>query len=547
MAWSSKKQTNHQGKHLLKPKTLQIDDEPTPQSDESDATATPSGTTTPNAATTPSNDEQVSWVPAAGGSHVSTLGNHKINAKGIIIIVAVVIAILAAAYFGASYFFMSHFGFKTTINGVNCSFMTVEDVDQLMADTAAEYTLELIERGDESEIIDGADIGVSYDLDSNQVQALLDDQNPFLFFMRLFDSDSEDLSVEFLFDQELLDAHIATLDCVVDEDVTQPQNAYLEFDGSSYVVCEEVLGNVIDTEVLSTVIADTVKSGLDSVDLDEQNCYVAPEITSESAELQEQIELLNTYVPFALTYTFTDGSTEVLDGVTVFDWLTIADDSSYSVDEDAVRSWVSDFASRHTTVGSSRTFTSVDGNTYSVSGGTYGWSVDEDAEVEAIINMLETKESETRDPYWATTAEVANAADGEADWGSTYIELNLTSQHMYFVQDGEIAFEADVVTGLPDGDRDTPEGVYYILEKLLDKTLVGEADANGNPSYQIPVDYWMRITWTGIGFHDATWQSSFGGTRYLTNGSHGCINMSWSDAATLYDMVWVGLPVVCHF
>ena len=115
---------------------------------------------------------------------------------------------------------------------------------------------------------------------------------------------------------------------------------------------------------------------------------------------------------------------------------------------------------------------------------------------------------------------------------------------MYYIQNGEVVFEADVVTGLP--GRDTPQGVWYILEKQQDKVLTGEMTAAGVPEYQTPVSYWLRVTWSGVGFHDATWQSSFGGSRYTYAGSHGCINMSYSDAAELYDLVETGCPVIIH-
>ena len=118
---------------------------------------------------------------------------------------------------------------------------------------------------------------------------------------------------------------------------------------------------------------------------------------------------------------------------------------------------------------------------------------------------------------------------------------------MWYVSNGAVAFETDVVTGAPTPKRQTPEGVYSILEKLRNKTLRGEKKADGTYEYETPVSYWMRVTYTGVGFHDATWQPYFGGTRYINNGSHGCINMSYNDAGTLYDMISVGVPVVIHY
>ena len=326
-----------------------------------------------------------------------------------------------------------------------------------------------------------------------------------------------------------------------------PQNAYSEFNGTTYQAHPEVLGNVVDTEKTLQVLRDTIASGKTELNLSDAGCYIAPEITSKSQSLLDQIALLDKYVPFALTYTFTDGTTEQLSGQTVFGWLAINEDGSYTVNEDAVSAWLDDFCNRHTTVGRERTFTSVDGNTYTVSGGTYGWSVDYDQEYESILNMLNTKQSETREPYWGRTAAVNNATGTEPDWGDTYLDLNLTTQHVYYIQGGQLVFDADVVTGLPDAKHRTPDGVYYISEKLSPKTLTGEIQSNGEPEYKTVVKYWMRVTNSGVGFHDATWQSAFGGTRYITHGSHGCINMSYSEVAELYSMVEVGCPVVSHY
>lgn len=129
-----------------------------------------------------------------------------------------------------------------------------------------------------------------------------------------------------------------------------------------------------------------------------------------------------------------------------------------------------------------------------------------------------------------------------------YVEVDLTEQHMWYIADGTVAFECDVVTGKPVPSMITPTGVYDIREMLPGKTLVGETDPDtGEPIYQTYVNYWMRVTWTGIGFHDATWQTSFGGSRYRTgHGSHGCINMSYHDAKAFYQMLEMATPVVIH-
>ena len=99
--------------------------------------------------------------------------------------------------------------------------------------------------------------------------------------------------------------------------------------------------------------------------------------------------------------------------------------------------------------------------------------------------------------------------------------------------------ESDFVSGNHAKGYDTPSGAYPLTYKQKDATLKGE-------NYRTPVSYWMPFN-GGIGFHDATWQSSFGGNRYLSHGSHGCVNMPKDKAAALYDLIPDGCPVVCHY
>lgn len=63
--------------------------------------------------------------------------------------------------------------------------------------------------------------------------------------------------------------------------------------------------------------------------------------------------------------------------------------------------------------------------------------------------------------------------------------------------------------------------------------------------YASPVDFWMPFH-GDIGFHDASWRSSFGGSIYKTNGSHGCINMPYAKAEELYNLVYPNVPVICY-
>lgn len=55
--------------------------------------------------------------------------------------------------------------------------------------------------------------------------------------------------------------------------------------------------------------------------------------------------------------------------------------------------------------------------------------------------------------------------------------------------------------------------------------------------------------WTGTGYHyleRSDW-ANWSPTLYLTKGSHGCINLQYEDAKTVYELVRIGDPVFIHY
>lgn len=127
-------------------------------------------------------------------------------------------------------------------------------------------------------------------------------------------------------------------------------------------------------------------------------------------------------------------------------------------------------------------------------GGDYGWWMNYDKEAEELEAMIEKGESGERTPVYYQTA----ASYGTPDYGTTYVEINLTAQHLFFYQDGKLMMESDFVSGNSAKGYDTPAGVYSITYKQRDATLTGE-------NYQTPVSYWMPFN-KNIGMHDANWR-----------------------------------------
>ena len=161
--------------------------------------------------------------------------------------------------------------------------------------------------------------------------------------------------------------------------------------------------------------------------------------------------------------------------------------------------------------------------------GTLGKVVKKTAEFEFLKNCILNKQSAvSRVPEMV----------GKDEFDDTYIEISIDAQHLWYYKDGELVSETDVVTG-HSGRHDTPAGVYYISECIPGKYLIGD-------TYKTWVNYWMRLTNSGIGLHDATWRSKFGNKIYTYDGSHGCINLPKKFAKELFDEAYVGLPVIIY-
>ena len=406
------------------------------------------------------------------------------------IIAGSIVGALVLIYLGISAYFIGHFYINTEINGRDFSGKSAAAVEEYIKEQVEGYGLTIIEQNNEQDTISGSEISLTYK-ENSDIDDALSAQNPLLWPMGFFSKNSAKVTIDVDYDEAALQEKIQIIKAVTQEQ-TQPSSAYPKFDGTSFVVEPEVYGTAVDTDVLTEKIKQYITEFKSELNMLDEECYVMPKYTSESAEVQAACDTMNKYCQASVTYTM---DTDVIaDKALISTWLTYDDNMQVSLNRESVREWMRQFGETYDTVGSTRSITTPTGKTTEVSGGTYGWSVDEETETDSVV------------------------------------------------------MEAYVVTGLPTPERETPAGVYSILEMKRNKTLVGETDpATGNPIYETHVDYWMRVTWSGVGFHDANWQASFGGSRYQTHGSHGCINMRPDQAAALYSLLSVGTPVVMHY
>jgi hypothetical protein len=259
-----------------------------------------------------------------------------------------------------------------------------------------------------------------------------------------------------------------------------------------------------------------------------------------------QIDDYNTYAPFRIVYDLGD-KTVTLDAYTVIDWYVSNADGSKVLNMDALNGWLDDFCNRYNTLGGERVFTAARGDQIAISGGSYGWLIDKKAERNAILAAFDSRIDEIREPIYTQRAAVHADEAGQPDWGTTYIEIDQSTQKLSYFVDGSFVFQTDIVTGLPTPKRSTPNGVFYVLTRVTNTHLKGPIMENGEPEWYSFVSFWLGVTETGVGIHDASWQPWFGGNRYTYAGSHGCINLPYYAVKELFEMVEVGTPVIIHW
>ncbi|MGN0633277.1 MAG: peptidoglycan binding domain-containing protein [Oscillospiraceae bacterium] len=362
--------------------------------------------------------------------------------------------------------------------------------------------------------------------------------------------------VEFEYDREKLYEEVDKK-IVNNKNVTKPEDAYIERTSDGFVIVPEVYGSAVSNKKIDT-LHDFIDGFLDreeySINLLNSGCFKLPNVTA--ADLKEQAAKLNQLysVEFKFDFIYT---TETLTGSETLNWITFENDDpleGFSVDREKVMAYVDNLADKYDTFGTDRSFHSTTrGNiTVEQGEGDYGWWIDKEKTCNLIEELIHDGISARVEPYYyksensgysyTCNPDVRTADD---DIGKTYIEVDLKNQHLWYYKKGVLKHECDIVSGMPTVERNTPAGVYKLWFKDMNRVLRGSLSTG--ESWETPVTYWNNISTFGVGLHDATWHSSFGGDRYKTAGSHGCINMSFNDAKYVYENVELDTPVVMYW
>lgn len=400
----------------------------------------------------------------------------------------------------------------TYINDIAVSGLTVEEalgvIEAQYKET--ELTVTLVKQDEGLEVVSGNAGGVYQTIPVETLQAVLVEQNESGRVSGPGIINETEVATVVKYDETLLREEVTRVVAMTtSEAVITTEAAISEYvEGNPFYVIAAVQGGNLDTEKVIQAVAEAFVNGSAEVDLVTQNCYYEANVEGET-QLQAVANLLNAYQQVVITYV-AGTQTKTLGFSEFYPWITDIQGTTVTLDYEKLWAYINEL---------STTF-----------------SLNAESEVQALAIMLQSPKSRTREIL----------VPGVSSQGTTFVEVDLTRQQVIMYKNGQVAWESPCVTGNLSKGYDTPPGVFYLSYKMKDKVLRGEKQADGSYEYESPVSFWMPFN-GGIGFHDANWRSSFGGTIYETSGSHGCINLPPANTEALYNLVYDGIPVICHY
>lgn len=459
----------------------------------------------------------------------------------------IIIGVLLIAYIAGAVVFMGRFFPNTKIGDNDISMMTNDEVIALLDNTVDDYTLDVVGTGF-SYRTTASDIGLAIDSQA-VVDAMHADLNAWTWPVLLFQNEHDE-SKQLVVSYKAQNYETKVTDSIAkfNESAVAPTDATISYDEATkkFKIVPEVVGTQYDAKAVLASMADAITTLNPKVKLTGDQ-LVQPKVLSTDERLVNSAELATGLVSAHVTLTMVGQTVADITGENLSQFIRIDENLGVTLDEAALNQWVTDLSNSFDTIGTERTYTRPDGKVITISGGVYGWATDAPELESQVLEAVKSGATTTIDIPCQQTAAVYNGK-GQPDWGNRYIDVDLSEQYVrMYGDDGSLIWESACISGSPDGEHNTWPGVWYITNKQSPSKLIGYLPS-GQKEYETTVSFWMAFEGNGIGLHDATWQPSFGGSMYANGyGSHGCVNLPYSAAESLYYICEVGDCVIAHY
>ncbi|MFR0577125.1 L,D-transpeptidase [Limosilactobacillus reuteri subsp. suis] len=322
-----------------------------------------------------------------------------------------------------------------------------------------------------------------------------------------------------------------------------PVNAYAVYHNDKVTVIPAVKGNKYDLQNAVNQLNNQAGSTKINITLHKEQ-----PITANSKTVKNEEKQLNKLKGKKVTYLVQNEKYSL----TTNQIITRAtyQNGKYNFDTTALNKQVKKINKKHATLDKPFKFRTHSGaEITTTANGSYGWKISEkkagNSLTKAIIDgRQEVDGKHDIEGKGYNTAGLGYNVTSNNGIGDTYAEVSLADQRAYFYKDGKCVLATDIVSGTNNEGNKTPKGAWYIMYQQSPSVLRGQNDDGS--SYASKVNYWSPFTLTGCGFHDASWRHNWSKTAYLSDGSHGCINMQPSVAGQAFHDLKQNEPVIIY-
>lgn len=496
------------------------------------------------------------------------MGRRVVKRKQRQLLVATILIILMAIAFGIwkgrEIYFKTHFRPNTNIQGVDCSYLKVEEAADAISDAIKQQKITLIFKDTRYEL-SGEELGMGLK-DEKEISAILESQqqsntstvksqqqsnvskvksqqrNNTKNAENKYQSENRTYTLEnsITVSKNVTRKCLRNIKELQSRNMVEPVDAHIKVcDDGTLAIESEVLGSKIDFEEALSLCIEGIINGDTTINF--KKIIKAPQVLSTDIELNQTVDSVNSILNTVINFELADGSIHTLNKEITKTWVTTDEAGNYYVDMNNVDSFVQELKKKAKQAFRIDTFIPTDMTTPIALPGELKFEIEVDAEkVETqIIQDLLASGTYNHKPIYK---------DGfSPEELLSYIEVDITRQMVWVYINGECVLTTPCVTGRPP-NHDTPTGVYYLTYKTRGKDGKGVPLRGYNDDgtrYESWVSFWMPFN-GGIGFHDANWQRQFGGDWYLTHGSHGCVNLPYESAQTLYSYINSNIPIIVY-
>ena len=476
----------------------------------------------------------------------------------LLIAIGLLLALTGGAYLYGVTYFGEHYLPGSTVNGYNCSYMSVDEAELLMNREAEAFVLAVETLGGGREAITAKEVGLYYSSDGT-IESQIKGQDRYLWFTQFNERHAYDLSRSLSYDRTKMAAAVGDLKCMDPAVVDPPQNAAIyQKDDGTFAIREEVNGSMVDEAKAFDCIARAMVTGQVTVNLEAEGCYLRPSVTKDDPVLNTNIEAMNRMCSAIITYDF-GSSTQRVGRDQISTWFGEDQGGYIFLDRERVKAYVQALKDTYDTVGGERRFTTYLGQPIQISGGDFGWVIDLEAETDTLYSYIIEGQTLVREPIYAISG---YTRQGDYDIGYTYVEICKANQRLVYYDTGRPLLQVDCVTG--DG---TPTGVFRAGVRQLPFHLTSGfrysvpimETFGSDPSTMIDysnvelyngdimsADVQVWLPFGNVGISEGVARTSYGIEGYNAAPTMGNVEVPLDAAYSLAQVFTEGLPVVVY-